>query len=273
MARVRRINVSQVEGDYSNDSDKRPFGEITLYEDNNGGFDLVIHDGVNSTNLNKVLGKGKFYGHNADSGDGAGYDTIKLIPDIPAYNGGSDQYLIVDPTAPNHIHLRAGGPQDNSGSQLFIGGENSYVSVGSGSNPAIYISANSNVWTFATNGGITFPDSSIQTTAWLGSNKTIQSVTVTTPTVITADVVFADPNAAGGAVNLVLPSAPANGTMVTVKNINAAGNSVYVQTNGTDIMEIENGSLGSGVYATISANGGYITWIYESNTTTYRIIG
>ena len=42
MARVRRIVVSQVEGDYSNDSDKRPNGEIALYDDNNGGFIAII---------------------------------------------------------------------------------------------------------------------------------------------------------------------------------------------------------------------------------------
>ena len=64
MARVRRIVVSQIEGGYSNNSDKRPNGEIALYDDNDNGFDLVIHDGVNSTNENKVLGKGKLYGHN-----------------------------------------------------------------------------------------------------------------------------------------------------------------------------------------------------------------
>jgi hypothetical protein len=67
MARVRRIVVSQIEGDYSNNSDKRPNGEIALYDDNDNGFDLVIHDGVNSTNENKVLGKGKIYGHNGST--------------------------------------------------------------------------------------------------------------------------------------------------------------------------------------------------------------
>ena len=67
MAKVRRIVVSQIEGNYSNSSDKRPKGEITLYDDANNGFDLVIHDGENSTNENKVLGKGKLYGHNGSS--------------------------------------------------------------------------------------------------------------------------------------------------------------------------------------------------------------
>lgn len=176
MVKVNRINISQVEGGYSDDSDKRPNGEMALYDDNNGGFDLVIHDGVNSTNLNKVLGKGKFYGHNADSGDGNGYDTIKLIPDIEAYNNGSHQYLIVDPTGPNHIHIRAGGTQDNSNSQLFLGGENSFISVNAGENPPIYVRANNYNWVFGTDGSfnlpvsgnITFGDETVQDTAASG---------------------------------------------------------------------------------------------------------
>lgn len=127
MAKVRRLVVSQVEGDYSYDSDKRPNGEIALYEDNNGGFDLVIHDGVNSTSNNKVLGKGKFYGHGADSGDGNGYNTIKLIPDDGLFS--NDQYIIVDPTVPGHIHLRAGGEIDNSNAYLYLGGEKYHVKI------------------------------------------------------------------------------------------------------------------------------------------------
>ena len=179
MVKVNRINTSQIEGGYSNDSDKRPNGEIALYDNDNGGFDLVIHDGTNSTNLNKVLGKGILYGHNADSADGNGYDTIKLVPDIPSYDAGSDQYIVIDPTAPSHIHLRAGGTIDNSNSELIIGGENSYVKIGAGPNPSVFISSNNNSWIFNTNGalelapsGIQFSDGSIQTTAGIPSNPT-----------------------------------------------------------------------------------------------------
>lgn len=166
MARVRRINVSQVEGDFSNDSDKRPNGEMGLYEDGNGGFDLVIHDGTNGTNKNRVLSKGKFYGHGADSGDGNGYDTIKLIPDLGLYN--NDQYIIIDPTAPNHIHIRAGGDQDNSSADLFLGGENTNVKV---SDNGEYVSINSTgsyQWVFDSAGNLQFPDNTQQTTAWTG---------------------------------------------------------------------------------------------------------
>jgi hypothetical protein len=60
------------------------------------------------------------------SGDGAGYSTIELKPDTNTTN---DQYLIIDPTAPSHIHIRAGGEQDASQAQLYLGGEETYVRV------------------------------------------------------------------------------------------------------------------------------------------------
>lgn len=61
------------------------------------------------------------------SGDGYGYDTIKIVPD--AEREEYDQYLVVDPTTPNHIHIRAGGPQDYSYAELILGGERAGVHV------------------------------------------------------------------------------------------------------------------------------------------------
>ena len=62
----------------------------------------------------------------ASSGDGGGYSTLTLTPDSSL---GSDQYLILDPTGPNHIHIRPGGTIDNSSSDLYIGGEKNYLRV------------------------------------------------------------------------------------------------------------------------------------------------
>jgi hypothetical protein len=166
MSRVRRINVSQIEGNDANDNsidEIRPFGEIGVYANEDGPTDkpeLLMFDGVRTHLKSKVLGQGILYGSNADSGDGAGLDTIKLIPDAEIYRNGSDQYLVVDPTVPNHIHLRAGGTIDNSNAQLFLGGEITHVSVGAGSTPPVYIKANDNQWTFGTDGSLNFPGSS-----------------------------------------------------------------------------------------------------------------
>jgi hypothetical protein len=53
-----------------------------------------------------------------------------------------DQYLIIDPTSPNHIHIRAGGVQDASTADLFIGAERTGVQVSDGSGNVIIRSKN-----------------------------------------------------------------------------------------------------------------------------------
>jgi hypothetical protein len=106
------------------------------------------------------------------SGDGEGYTTLHLIPDVRL--DGTDRFVIIDPTEPNHIHIRAGGAQDNSQASLFFGGENSYLAVASGENPPVAISSNENVWTFNTDGTVFFPDFSVQTTAFT-ANPTLDS--------------------------------------------------------------------------------------------------
>jgi hypothetical protein len=65
------------------------------------------------------------------SGDGYGNDTLKLVPDQDLE--GNHQYLVIDPTVPNHLHIRAGGPQDYSSAELILGGERAGVHVSDGS--------------------------------------------------------------------------------------------------------------------------------------------
>lgn len=96
------------------------------------------------------------------SGDGVGYNTMRLVPDMQGLED-ADQYIILDPTSPGHIHIRAGGTQDNSQAILYFGGENSHVKIDSGPNPAVTVMANNKSWSFGTNGNLTFPNSSVQT--------------------------------------------------------------------------------------------------------------
>jgi hypothetical protein len=60
------------------------------------------------------------------SGDGYGYTTLTLTPDTSIV---SDQYIVLDPTTPNHIHIRAGGTIDSSSAYLYLGGEKSNIVV------------------------------------------------------------------------------------------------------------------------------------------------
>lgn len=186
MAKVRRINVSRVEGEDSNNTNSneiRPYGEIAVYvdESDSNKLELLMFDGVRTNLKSKVLNKGTFYGGDADSGDGLNYDTIKLIPDAELYvnpdingnfNYGNDQYLIIDPTEPDHIHIRAGGSMDNSNADLFLGGEKNNVRV-SDISDRVAITADAGeggikTWLFDGGGALTFPDTSSQTTAYPG---------------------------------------------------------------------------------------------------------
>jgi hypothetical protein len=70
----------------------------------------------------------------------------------------TDQYIVLDPTAPNHIHVRAGGNIDASTAELYLGGEQTNVNV-SDTGKAVYIRANNiHVSTFDDDGSLTVPN-------------------------------------------------------------------------------------------------------------------
>ena len=90
----------------------------------------TAYTGGGTANTGDVTFSGvKVIGAGTASGDGLGYSTLELVPDGTLV---SDQYIIVDPTAPNHIHLRAGGTQDASTAELYLGGERNHVRIRDG---------------------------------------------------------------------------------------------------------------------------------------------
>ncbi len=79
-------------------------------------------------------------------------NTLVLAPSTSYGPGVNDQYIILDPTTPNHIHVRAGGTIDASSAELYLGGEETNVNV-SDSGKEVYIRANNtHVWTFGNDG-------------------------------------------------------------------------------------------------------------------------
>lgn len=153
MSRVKKIVTSEVEGRNLSD----------FYGDNSYSFDAtgqINYYGENK--MGPVIEPGIVYGSNADSGDGYGYNTIKLIPHAPDGYINDDRYLVIDPTAPNHIHIRAGGTQDASNAELILGGEQANVKV-TDWNHQVYIntynggSSTSNTWTFVNDGTVYGP--------------------------------------------------------------------------------------------------------------------
>lgn len=173
MTTIRKIVTSKIDGGNADSNDIneiRPFGETAFYLDTNSNpskLTLMMFDGVRTNQRSKVLSPGVLFGSNADSADGAGLDTIKLIPDARLhYNFGdydNHQHLVIDPTAPNHIHIRAGGTIDNSNADLFLGGELTHVKVSDGADNVIIRTSvlGEGVfpysWTFDNGGKLTLP--------------------------------------------------------------------------------------------------------------------
>lgn len=166
MTTIRKIVTSKIDGNNADSSDTneiRPFGETAFYIDDNDKLTLMMFEGARTHIKSKVLSPGVLYGSNADAGDGGNADTIKLIPDAALHYNNSvynnHQHIVVDPTGPDHIHLRAGGAIDDSNADLYLGGELTFVRV-SDTDDNIVISTtgvDTNIWTFDTNGTLTLP--------------------------------------------------------------------------------------------------------------------
>ena len=96
------------------------------------------------------------------SSDGGLLSTLAIVPDG---TNETNQYVVLDPTGPNHIHIRAGGIIDESTAELILGGErnkvvvsDSYKSVGITTAAIIqntYVNANE-----ANNADLMVPDTS-----------------------------------------------------------------------------------------------------------------
>jgi hypothetical protein len=117
MTRLNKIVTSQVE------STTGAAHDTNTYSYDSDGI-LVRHD---ADRVGKsVVGPGVLFGANKDSSEQTGLNTIKLIPNEDLQ---SDQFLVIEPTTPNHIHIRAGGTQDESNAMLILGGERTAVTV------------------------------------------------------------------------------------------------------------------------------------------------
>jgi hypothetical protein len=82
--------------------------------------------------------------------------TMIFTPD-PGY---SSQSLVLDPTLPGHIHLRAPGANiDEPLANIFLGGETSSFEIGyhNGNAPNAFIHSGGNTWEFLNDGNLVFP--------------------------------------------------------------------------------------------------------------------
>jgi hypothetical protein len=82
---------------------------------------------MNSEGEFHLPGNGLIWNPSNSSGDGYSGDTIHIVPNDS--DNETEQRIIIDPTGPNHIHIRAGGVQDYSTADLILGGERAGVRV------------------------------------------------------------------------------------------------------------------------------------------------
>jgi hypothetical protein len=142
-----------------------PTGGTTIIGPSAGGTvtsPLVFEDGSSIESLAN------------SSSDGNGFSTMSINPDTSLE---SDQYLVIDPTGPNHIHIRAGGTAELSTADLIIGAENNHLRVSDGGNEVEISAAGSYNWTFKSDGTLQFPDGSTQSIAYTGADPNAISIT------------------------------------------------------------------------------------------------
>lgn len=117
----------------------RAWDDITFIAGYNNGDQYEWR--MNNNGRFELPASGYIENPNGASSDGNGLDTLHLVPDFEAIDAGTDQYIVIEPTAPNHIHIRAGGTIDASNAELILGGEDTHVKV-SDTNGSITILAN-----------------------------------------------------------------------------------------------------------------------------------
>lgn len=134
----------------------------------------------------------------------------------------------------------------------------------------IAMEVNSYSFTIGADGSLTYPDATVQITAYTGNRRVTLVNTTSYSANSTQEVLLCDPNAAGNSIILYLPNSVANGKVYTVKNINDGGYDVYVRANGSpSIIEVH----GVGTFSandTLSQSGNVVSWVYYDGV--YRVI-
>jgi hypothetical protein len=110
--------------------------------------------------------------------------TMVFTPD----SGYSSQSLVLDPTFPGHIHLRAPGANiDEPTANIFLGGETSSFEVGyyaGNSAPEVFIHSNNKTWTFGDGGTLTLAGDIAGKPVGFSFTGTITNITTGNPTVV-----------------------------------------------------------------------------------------
>ena len=171
------------------------------------------------------------------------FGVLQITP-----RGGANIYqaLMIYPWATaegDQIHLASGDPTTVD---LYLGDNDQYVKIEkNGGDVVIGTNTNTKQWTFGTDGGLTFPDSTVQTTAWTGTVSGTISATAAAGTTSTT--------AAGlGYIGMPQNSTATSYTLVAGDQ----GKHVYVTTTGQTITVPANTATSFPVGTTIAIIAG-----------------
>jgi len=172
----------------------------------------------------------------------ANVSTMVFTPD----QNYTSQALVIDPTGPSHIHLRAPGANiDEPDANIFLGGEESSFEVGyyNGAAPNLFIHSNNNTWTFDNGGTLLFPRDTDPNTA----DPILAIVGGANPSISAIDASLAGPANLGiSALTTIFSGVsgdeikiyPDDGEISSTANLqiwaNSGGNTEYSWTFGTD---------------------------------------
>jgi hypothetical protein len=167
--------------------------------------------------------------------------TMVLTPD-PGY---SSQSLVLDPTAPGHIHLRAPSANiDEPLANIFLGGEDSSFEVGyyNGSAPNVFIHSGGNTWEFLNDGNLVFPRDAVGNT-----DPFLRITGGASPRILSEDVSLAGPanleitalntiftGSSGSAIKIYADDGEIGSTANLQLWTNSGGNTEYSWTFGDD---------------------------------------
>ncbi len=167
--------------------------------------------------------------------------TMTFIPDA----GYTSQSLVLDPTAPGHIHLRAPSANiDEPLANIFLGGEDSSFEVGyyNGSAPNVFIHSGGNTWEFLNDGNLVLPRDAVGNT-----DPFLRITGGASPRILSEDVSLAGPanleitalntiftGSSGSAIKIYADDGEIGSTANLQLWTNSGGNTEYSWTFGDD---------------------------------------
>jgi hypothetical protein len=168
--------------------------------------------------------------------------TLKPDPNI-----GTDQYVIIEPTSPTDIHIRAGGNIDSSSADLFIGGENTYLKVSDSADDVYIKTTDSNnnglIWTFDNDGTLTLPlTADIKTNSGRSiiNDPVANTLTVNTSGYVLSSFTVGDTSPISGATFSVKGKVVIDGSLI------ATGSATFVNTTFTTTSSLSIVNVGTG---------------------------